>query len=243
MRGIPHAASSAKKVVSRRPPVAPELDTTFADSAYKIDSPLHEFVTSTFGCEALRHSRQLKPVSPTVTPVTNNKCHLTGNACVCVCESILTTDCSLRNSRRLAWAGTEMLLKPGSSNPKLEFHWSRRFNPLHHNVLLLHSRFPRCPRCMRGRRLRFPHPHVDPLGLVTTADVDIGGLTTTTVSDTGGKEIKLLKDPRGILDSFPEDSFTITNSTGSHPSFNGAKVSRASCYLANLRADAFGFRF
>ena len=77
--------------------------------------------------------------------------------------------------------------------------------------------------------------------LIIVVDIDVGGLATTTVSNNGDKQIKLLKDPRGILDSFPEDSFTITDSTGSRPSFSGARVSHPSGRLINLRADAFGF--
>jgi len=46
----------------------------------------------------------------------------------------------------------------------------------------------------------------------------------TTVANTGDKTLKLLKDPRGILDSFPEDSFTVTDAAGSRPPFIGAKV-------------------
>ena len=42
-------------------------------------------------------------------------------------------------------------------------------------------------------------------------------LKDTTVSSTGDKALKLLKDPRGVLDSFPEDSFTITGIESSDP--------------------------
>ena len=66
---------------------------------------------------------------------------------------------------------------------------------------------------------------------------------TTTVTNTGNKSVKLLKDPRGVLSSFPENSFKITGPTGSHPSFTGARVSLASGYLTDLRADAFGSHF
>lgn len=65
----------------------------------------------------------------------------------------------------------------------------------------------------------------------------------TTVANTGNKPVKLLKDPRGVLSSFPEDSFAITSFTGSQPSFNGARVCLASGYPTNLRSDAFGLRF
>ena len=65
----------------------------------------------------------------------------------------------------------------------------------------------------------------------------------TTVANTGNKPLRLLRDPRGVLNSFPEDSFTIADSTGSRPSFNGARVRLVSGYLTNSRADAFGFHF
>ena len=46
----------------------------------------------------------------------------------------------------------------------------------------------------------------------------------TTVTNTGDETLKLLNDPRGALSSFPEDTFSITDATGSRPSFNGVKV-------------------
>ena len=63
---------------------------------------------------------------------------------------------------------------------------------------------------------------------------------TTTIVNTGGETIKLLNDPRGVLSSFPENTFTITDNSGSHPLFNGARVSRAPGFLTNLRANVFG---
>ena len=83
-----------------------------------------------------------------------------------------------------------------------------------------------------------------------TATADVGvhlgvnvnplGSVTITVGNNGGKTLKLLKDPRGVLDTFPEDTFTITDATGSRPSFNGAKVNPASGHLTKSHADAFG---
>ena len=62
----------------------------------------------------------------------------------------------------------------------------------------------------------------------STPNVDIDGLenlkVTTIITNTGDETLKLLNDPRGVLDSFPENSFTITDASGSSPSFNGAKV-------------------
>jgi peptidyl-Lys metalloendopeptidase len=66
---------------------------------------------------------------------------------------------------------------------------------------------------------------------------------TTTITNTGGERIKLLNDPRGVLDPFHEDSFYITNATGAHPLFKGATVDHMSVYLTNVCAHAFGFRF
>ena len=66
---------------------------------------------------------------------------------------------------------------------------------------------------------------------------------TVTILNTGDETLKLLNDPRGVLDSFPENSFTITNGAGSHPSFNGAKVSHLSGCPVKVRANAFGSRF
>jgi len=66
---------------------------------------------------------------------------------------------------------------------------------------------------------------------------------TVTVTNTGDETLKLLNDPRGVLNTFPENTFSITDPTGSGPSFNGAKVYVTSGYLTNACAHAFGFRF
>ena len=59
-------------------------------------------------------------------------------------------------------------------------------------------------------------------------NVQVDGLeylkVTTTVTNTGDETLKLLNDPRGVLSPFPENTFNITNGTGSCPSFNGARV-------------------
>ena len=81
----------------------------------------------------------------------------------------------------------------------------------------------------------------------STPNVDINGLenlkVTTTITNTGDGTLKLLNDPRGVLSSFPEDSFTITDPAGSGPSFNGAKVDHLSDCLANTSTHTYGFRF
>jgi len=77
-------------------------------------------------------------------------------------------------------------------------------------------------------------------------NVDVDGLenlrVTTTIVNTGGETLKLLNDPRGVLSSFPENTFAITDAAGSRPSFNGAKVNYVSGCLTNQCTDAFDFR-
>ena len=65
---------------------------------------------------------------------------------------------------------------------------------------------------------------------------------TVTVINTGDETLRLLNDPRGVLSSFPENSFTITSAAGSRPSFSGAKANLPSDFPANLRADTSGSR-
>jgi hypothetical protein len=45
-----------------------------------------------------------------------------------------------------------------------------------------------------------------------------------TIFNTDNKPLKLLNDPRGVLDPFPENSFKITDAAGHRPLFNGAVV-------------------
>jgi len=77
----------------------------------------------------------------------------------------------------------------------------------------------------------------------STPNVDVDGLenlkVTTTVTNTGDATLRLLNDPRGVLNTFPENSFTITDPAGSGPSFNGAKVDHLHGFLANARTDSF----
>ena len=81
----------------------------------------------------------------------------------------------------------------------------------------------------------------------STPNVEITGLqnlkVAVTVFNTGDETMKLLNGPRGVLDSFPEHSFTITNAAGSRPSFSGAKVNHPSGCLANVCADNSDYRF
>lgn len=60
---------------------------------------------------------------------------------------------------------------------------------------------------------------------------------TTTVTNVGDETLKLLRDPRGILNPFPENTFSITGATGSHPLFKGAVVNHASGHLTRMRTD------
>jgi peptidyl-Lys metalloendopeptidase len=80
----------------------------------------------------------------------------------------------------------------------------------------------------------------------STFNVNVDGLenleVTTTVFNAGDETLRLLNDPRGVLDPFPENTFRITNAVGSPPLFNGAKVDHTSGYPPNLYAYAFDFR-
>ena len=68
----------------------------------------------------------------------------------------------------------------------------------------------------------------------STPNVNVDGLknlkVTTTVVNTGGETLKLLKDPRGVLDPFPENTFNITNPFGSRPELTGHRVGNAPSY-------------
>jgi peptidyl-Lys metalloendopeptidase len=77
-----------------------------------------------------------------------------------------------------------------------------------------------------------------------TPNANVDGLenlkVTATITNTGDLTLKLLNDPRGVLDAFPENSFNITGATGSRPLFNGAKVSCGSGHPINMCIHAFG---
>ena len=81
----------------------------------------------------------------------------------------------------------------------------------------------------------------------STFNPNVDGLenlkVTATVVNTGSETLKLFNDPRGVLDPFPEDSFTITNPSGSNPSFNGPRVNESCVRLYGLHTNAFGVRF
>jgi len=76
----------------------------------------------------------------------------------------------------------------------------------------------------------------------STPNIKVDGLenlkVTTTVVNTGDETLKLLNDPRGVLNTFPENTFSITDAAGSRPLFNGAKVNRG--FLTNTCIHAFG---
>ena len=79
----------------------------------------------------------------------------------------------------------------------------------------------------------------------STSSVNVDGLenlkVTTSVTNTGDEALKLLNDPRGVLNIFPEDTFTVTDASGSRPSFNGAKVIHPPGCPPNTCADGFGY--
>ena len=78
----------------------------------------------------------------------------------------------------------------------------------------------------------------------STSNVSVDGLEnlkiTATIVNTGDETIKLLNNPRGVLNSWPENSFTITGFSGSSPPFSGGLVSRVSSCRVNLRTDTLG---
>ena len=59
---------------------------------------------------------------------------------------------------------------------------------------------------------------------------------TATIVNTCGETLRLLNDPRGVLDPFPENSFTVTGPYGSSPSFNGATVNEPCVWLCDKTA-------
>ena len=83
--------------------------------------------------------------------------------------------------------------------------------------------------------------------MTSVPNVEVNGLrnlkVVATVFNTGDESLKLLKDPHGVLDSFPEDSFIITGVAGVHPLFSGARVNRPRLVSGKRLADGFGSRF
>ena len=72
----------------------------------------------------------------------------------------------------------------------------------------------------------------------STSYVNVNGLenfnVTATIVNAGDKTLKLFNDSRGVLDLFPENSFTVTTPSGSRPSFNGGSVNREPGRTMNL---------
>lgn len=66
---------------------------------------------------------------------------------------------------------------------------------------------------------------------------------TMAIANTGGETLGLLNDPRGVMDPFPKNTFTITDPPGSRPSFSGVKVNPTSGYMIDLHTNAFCLRF
>ena len=70
-----------------------------------------------------------------------------------------------------------------------------------------------------------------------------GGLKViATVVNTGGESLRLLNDPRGVLDPFPENTFTFVGPSDSRPSFRGARVNHTSGYVIDLCTDVLDLR-
>ena len=83
--------------------------------------------------------------------------------------------------------------------------------------------------------------------MTSVPNVEVNGLrnlkVVVTVFNTGDERLKLLKDPHGVLDSFPEDSFTIAGAAGVHPLFSGAAVNFPRLVSGKRLADGFGSPF
>ena len=63
---------------------------------------------------------------------------------------------------------------------------------------------------------------------------------TTTVTNTGDETLKLLNDPRGVLNKLPTDAFLIEHVTGAVPDFTGAKAKYVPTVAAKIgKEDAF----
>ena len=61
-----------------------------------------------------------------------------------------------------------------------------------------------------------------------------------TVTNTGDEPLKLLNDPRGVLNKLPTDAFAIEHSTGAVPDFTGVKVKYVPSTAAKVgERDAF----
>jgi peptidyl-Lys metalloendopeptidase len=63
---------------------------------------------------------------------------------------------------------------------------------------------------------------------------------TATVTNTGSEAVKILNDPRGVLNKLPTNTFAITDAAGASPKFAGAKVKYVpEAAIAHGQADAF----
>ena len=119
---------------------------------------------------------------------------------------------------------TRRLLKPGSSSLRLT-------NPLAAYITMLFS-FLRASLVAVVASAIAVSADSSLAVRTSTPNVNVDGLenlkVTATVINTGNETLKLLNDPRSVLNPFPGNSFNITDSSGSHPSFNGALVNCAS---------------
>ena len=77
---------------------------------------------------------------------------------------------------------------------------------------------------------------------VSTSDANFDGLgnlkVTTTIVNTGCETLKPPNDPSGVLNPFSGDTFTITDPSGSRPSFGGSRVNCVSGYMIRSRVNA-----
>ena len=136
--------------------------------------------------------------------------------------------------------GPKGYLSQARSIPTL--HWSRFSNHLHYfhqDVFLFTSCFPPRPPRLYGRCLR--NSQLDRQGVGSQLLCRWTGELEGN-RDPGDETLKLLKDPRGALRPFPENTFSITDATSSRPSFNGAKVDHESSHRTTVCTHAFCFR-
>ena len=81
----------------------------------------------------------------------------------------------------------------------------------------------------------------------STSNVNVDGSknlkVTATIVNTGEGALKLLNDPRSVLSPFPEDTFTITDPSGSRLPFSGATVDHVPGCMIDLCTDSLDLRF
>ena len=114
-----------------------------------------------------------------------------------------------------------------NSLPQLSFRGRR--HPWRPGGNLSHGYSSRTPKVLVDSPLRSPPLRLPRLAVkISTPNVDVDGLenlkVTVTVTNVGDETVKLLNAPRGVLSTFPANTFRITGPAGFIPSFVGAMV-------------------